>query len=307
MIVDAPEFHHPALLYSRQDEYVAAVSGFVRAAADDGNPVLVAVPGANLRLLRGALADVGARVTFADMAVAGRNPGRIIPGVLLRFAADHPGRRVAIVGEPIWPGRSAMEYPACAAHEALINAVFAGRDASILCPYDVGRLDASVVEDAWSTHPAMVVDGVLRDSDRYLDPVLAAAGFDEPLPRPPRDAASLVYRDSLAAVRCFVRRHTAGWLPEVRTEELVLAASEVAANTVEHTSGPGSVACWVEPGLVVCQLHDTGQLTDPLAGRLIPPDIRHRGYGLVLANELCDLVRIHVRPCGTTVRLHQAR
>lgn len=307
MTVQACTFHHPALLYHGSAEYVAAISAFVRSAVRDDSPVLVAVPGAKLGLLRGALGDLGDRITLADMTVAGRNPGRIIPSVLLKFAADHPGRRVSIVGEPIWPDRTLIEYPACAAHEALINAVFAGRDAAILCPYDVGELDPSVIADAWSTHPTMIEDGAPQESDRYGDPAATAASFNRPLPPAPPDAETLVYGETIAAVRCFVRRHAAAHLSEDATEELVLAASEVAANTVEHTSGPGRVTVWTEPGLLVCQLEDTGHLTDPLAGRIVPPHIRHRGFGLVLTHELCDLVRIHSVPSGTTVRLHKLR
>ncbi|MEV4702425.1 sensor histidine kinase [Actinoplanes sp. NPDC049316] len=307
MTVEARNFHHPALLYHGSAEYVAGVSDFVRSAVHDGDPVLVAVPGTNLELLRDALGDLGDRVTLADMTVAGRNPGRIIPGVLLRFAADHAGRRFSVVGEPIWPERTELEYAACAIHEALINAVFAGRDAAILCPYDVSRLDPAVVADAWSTHPTLIEDGTLLDSDRFLDPEVTAAGFNRPLPPPPPDAETLVYEETIAAVRCFVRRLAAVHLPEASVEDLVLAASEVAANTVDHTSGPGKVTVWTEPGVVVCQLQDTGHLTDPLAGRIRPPHIRHRGFGLVLANELCDLVRIHSGPSGTTVRLHKLR
>ena len=62
------------------------------------------------------------------MAEAGRNPGRILPAVLHAFADDHPRARVRIVGEPVWAGRTPVEYPACAQHEALINGSLAGRD-----------------------------------------------------------------------------------------------------------------------------------------------------------------------------------
>ncbi|MEU4563398.1 sensor histidine kinase [Actinoplanes sp. NPDC023936] len=307
MTVQARGFHHPALLYHESTDYVAAVTAFVRSAVENHDPVLVAVPPANLDLLRGALTDLGDRVGYADMAVAGRNPGRILPGVLLRFAADHPGQRVSIVGEPIWRDRTELEYPACATHEALINAAFAGRDAAVLCPYDVTRLEPAVITDALSTHPTVIEKGTLRDSHHYADPVVTAAAFNRPLPPPPADAPSLVYGPTIAAVRSFVRRETAGHLSEDRVEELVLAASEVAANTIDHTAGPGRVTVWTEPGIVVCQLEDTGHLSDPLAGRLVPPHTGHRGYGLVLTNELCDLVRIHSTPSGTTIRLHKLR
>jgi anti-sigma regulatory factor (Ser/Thr protein kinase) len=307
MTVRVRGFHHAALLYRGSDDYVAAVTTFVRRAAEQSEPVLVAVPGTNLDLLRGALTGLGDRVNFADMTVAGRNPGRILPSVLLRFVAEHPGRHVSIVGEPIWRDRTEVEYPACAAHEALINVAFAGRDAAILCPYDTRQLDPSVITDASFTHPALIEDGVRRDSDRYAGPGAVAAAFNRPLPPPPPDAESLEYRQTLAAVRCFVRRHAAAHLPEDRVEQLVLAASEVAANTVEHTARPGRVTVWTEPGIVVCQLQDAGHLTDPLAGRIVPPRIGHRGFGLVLTNELCDLVRIHSTPSGTAIRLHKLR
>ena len=40
----------------------------------------------------------------------------------------HPDKHVRVIGEPIWPGRSDLEYPACVQHEALINRAFAVRD-----------------------------------------------------------------------------------------------------------------------------------------------------------------------------------
>jgi hypothetical protein len=97
----------------------------------------VAVPGANRRLIREALGVDAEQVLMRDMTVAGRNPGRIIPTVLLAFADAYPGRRVRLIGEPIWAGRSETEYPACAQHEALINAAFVGRPITILCPYNI--------------------------------------------------------------------------------------------------------------------------------------------------------------------------
>jgi hypothetical protein len=77
--VTTEAFEHPALLYRGSADYLAATTMFVRNALEAGCPVLIAVPGQNLDLLRGALVDDGWRITFADMAVAGRNPGRILP------------------------------------------------------------------------------------------------------------------------------------------------------------------------------------------------------------------------------------
>jgi anti-sigma regulatory factor (Ser/Thr protein kinase) len=85
---------------------------------------------------------------------------------------------------------------------------------------------------------------------------------------------------------------------------MVLAAHELAANTIKHTGGPGRLAVWTEPGLFACQIEDGGHITYPLAGRVPPAPLQSHGRGLLLVNQICDLVRIHTGPAGTTIRTH---
>jgi anti-sigma regulatory factor (Ser/Thr protein kinase) len=297
-------FQHPALLY--RDDFLTGTAAFVHDALEAGEPVLVAVPAARLDRLRAALGAPAGRVTFVDMTVAGRNPGRIIPGVLLRFADSHPGRRVAIVSESVWPGRTALEYPACAAHEALTNAVFKGRDAAILCAYDARALDARAIADAGRTHPHLIECGVQRASDRYADPLVTAASFDRPLPPPPPEAAVLAFRagGDLPGVRAFLRA-VAGAVARHRADDLLVAVNELATNAVQYAGG-GRLTVWTEPGLVVCQVDDDGRLTDPLAGLVTPAPESTRGRGLILAHQLSDLLRMHTARTGTSIRLQMA-
>ncbi|GIE30957.1 anti-sigma regulatory factor [Actinoplanes italicus] len=298
---------HLGLLYRNSHEYLTGMTGFVREAVAAGDAVLVAVPGPDVAVFRGALADVNGVVSFTDMAEAGRNPGRIIPGVLLAFAAAHPGRRTSIVGESLWPGRTALEQPACFQHEALINAVFAERDTTILCAYDATRLDGSVLADAWRTHPAMIVDGVRRGSGSYADPIAAAARFNQPLPGAPERCARFAYAapTDLGRVRRFVAEHAAkAGLAETRIEDLVTAVNELAENTLVHTGGGGAVTVWADGGQFVCRITDAGHLTDPLAGRIPPSSRTEGGRGLLLAHHLCDLVRVHTTPDGTMFQLY---
>jgi anti-sigma regulatory factor (Ser/Thr protein kinase) len=239
------------------------------------------------------------------MAVAGRNPGRIIHRVLLAALDRRPDRRTHLVGEPIWPDRSDLEYPACAAHEALINQALPDRDARILCPYDTAGLTATVLADARRTHPVLVDNGLARHSPEY-DPE-AAERFNRPLPEPPPEAATMSFRrtDELAPLRTFVtRRATAAGLVPRRVDELVIAVNELATNTLEHTGNGGNVAVWTEPGVLVVQVRDTGHITDRLAGRTLPARLDERGRGLFLVNMICDLVRLRTTPAGTTLRLH---
>ncbi|WP_214410035.1 sensor histidine kinase [Sphaerisporangium fuscum] len=300
-------FRHIGLFYRDVGEYAAACAEFVEQALDAGDPALVAVPGRNGELIRGRLGAGAATVTFKDMARDGRNPGRIIPSVLLAFAGANPGRRVWIIGEPIWAGRDDIEYPACVVHEALINAAFAGREASILCPYDASALAARALADAARTHPLVGDVNATWASPAYRDPVETAAMFDLPLPDPPRDAAPYTFRGTIAlpAVRAFVAEHaTAAGLRDQRLEEVLVAVNELATNTAEYTDEPGMITAWVENGSFVCQLDDFGRITDPLAGRVPPTDSATRGRGLLIVNELADLVRLHHRPSGTSIRVH---
>jgi anti-sigma regulatory factor (Ser/Thr protein kinase) len=302
-------FDHPALLYRDADEYLAGTLPFVTAGLAAGDAVMIAVPGPRLDLLRRGLGRAAGEVELHDMSVAGGNPGRILPGVLLAFATANQGKRVRIVGESVWPGRTDLEYPACVQHEALINTAFRGRDASILCPYDVAGLDRCAIDDAYRTHPVVADAGARWASPAYADPVAVAADFNRPLPDPPTEAEMLAFDlAGLSAVRRFVAaRAGAAGVHADRVLDLAIAVNELAANTVEHGGGEGTLAVWPENGYFACQLADGGHIGDPLAGRIPPAAGQVRGRGLVLVNQVCDLVRMHTRPGATTVRLHVRR
>ncbi|MFG3708176.1 anti-sigma factor RsbA family regulatory protein [Micromonospora sp. NPDC047670] len=303
----AEAFVHEGLFYRDPDELLAGTVPFVTGGLTAGEPVLVAMPGANLRLVRDAVGETDG-VRWADMTEAGRNPGRIIPWVLQAFIDQHAGRRVRIIGEPIWAGRSDTEYPACAQHEALINMAFVGRDATILCPYDVAGLDDDVLTDAYATHPILVDDAGRRSSGAYA-PSDVVARYNLPLPAPAEPVATLSYRfDTLPTVRTFVAGHgqVAG-LDEERVADLQIAVTELATNSIAHAGGAGVLRVWRTAEHLVCEIHDDGWLADPLAGRLTPAKDGIGGRGLVIVQALCDLVRVHSTAAGTTVRLHMRR
>lgn len=86
-------FVHRALLYRGLEEYLTGTLPFIVEGLAAGEPVAVAVPGARLEPLRVELGAAAARVRLVDMGGTGRNPGRIIPGVLLAFAEGTQPRR----------------------------------------------------------------------------------------------------------------------------------------------------------------------------------------------------------------------
>ncbi len=209
-------FAHPVLFYRGEEQYAAGTVPFLRDGLDAGEAVAVAVPGPHLDLIRAGLGAGADGVRFLDMTEVGRNPGRIIPGVLRAFADAHADRRVRIVGEPVWPGRSAVEYPACVQHEALTNSAFADRDVTILCPYDADRLAPGVLADARATHPVLIdASGPHRHArlpSPAYDPQGAIARYNEPLPirRVPRPSRSTRANSPRPAIsRC---RRPSGWV-----------------------------------------------------------------------------------------------
>ncbi|MEV0240659.1 anti-sigma factor RsbA family regulatory protein [Streptomyces sp. NPDC050674] len=303
-------FAHPALFYRDEQEYLDGTLPFVRAGLEADEPVAVAVPGKNLTLIRDALGDAAGSVRLLDMREAGRNPGRIIPGVLRAFADAQPaGRRVRIIGEPIWAGRSASEYPACAQHEALINAAFQGRTATIMCPYDVVRLPEHMVADAYATHPTVIHPGspTEQDSDAFA-PEDVVNRYNEPL-APVQEALTFDFdSDSLSQARhVAVGEGARLGLAGVKLEDLALATAELATNSVVHGGGRGVLRLWAEDGYVVCEVRDEGRLADVLAGRRPVPRDQRGGRGILLVNLIADLVRVHRGDSGTTVRCWFAR
>ena len=128
-----------------------------------------------------------------------------------------------------------------------------------------------------------------------------------PLPSPTNDAMYHTYRSDLSQVRALVLQHAreAG-LTEGRANDLVLAVSEVAANTLRHTQSSGTLAIWHDEDEVVCEVHDGGTITDPSVGTRKPPPDASGGHGLWLVRQVCDLVELTSDANGTTVRMHMS-
>jgi anti-sigma regulatory factor (Ser/Thr protein kinase) len=281
--------NHQAFFYCSRRDYLARIQAFAGAGAASGEPVLIAVPGHKGSVLRDQL---GGQVGYTDMERLGRNPARIIPH-LREFIDAYPGQPVRCVSEAIWPGRSAAEICEATRHEALTNLAFSSTAATILCPYDAEGLPPAVVSAAERVH---------RHAGRGSVP----PECDRPLLLLPATAEALGYESDLRPVRRLVDDHACrAGLSDERAANLVLAASEIAGNTLRHTSAGGIVHVWHTEEEILCQIQDQGWITDPLAGRIRrPPD--ESGHGLWVVNQMCDLAEIRTGEAGTTIRMHMS-
>ena len=138
-----------------------------------------------------------------------------------------------------------------------------------------------------------------------------------PHPRSPRAAVEADFGPGeLIDVRRLVTdvAEDAG-LSRRRADELAVIVNELAANSVDHAGGRGTVRAWAERDAVVVEVTGDGALARPPGGRsrgeALPRRDAERGRGLWIARQLAD--DLTIRPAdatsgaGTVVRVVQAR
>jgi anti-sigma regulatory factor (Ser/Thr protein kinase) len=285
-------YGHEVFLYGDEDEYVSVLTDFVREGVAAGDSVLIAVPGVRLPALRSALRDAGGAVRYADMTLAGDNPGRII-GVWRDFL-DGCGGPARGIGEPVFVGRDPDQIEECRRHERLLDIAFGGRQFLILCPYDAATLDGCILDDARAAHSVVLEAGGRTSSPTFRADEPLVDPFRGSLPPAPAASAELDFgRDDLALVRRFVgdQAARAGADGDI-TADIVLATDEIATNYVVHGGSGATIRCWTDRDRFVCEVQGSGTIRDPLAGLIRPEPDRPGGRGLWLANQLCDLVQI---------------
>jgi len=290
MTAEMSGLRHEALLHRGTSDFLAEAVPFVLGGLERGEAVLACLGPSRLGPLREALGSAARDVSFADV----QELGALIP-TWRDFLAAHPGQPVRGVGEAACPGRRAPPSLAdCRRHESLLNAVFGGwgRPWHLLCPYDLDTLDDDLIDMIFRTHPHVREDG--RSAGNNLCT--------------PNVAVRVVTTGTLATVRGFVAGFAvhAGLKP-VRVDDLALAVGELANNSLRHAGGSGVVRIWAEPGRVLCEVSDFGQIADPLdAGRRAPSSDVEDGRGLWIVRQVCDDVEISSSPAGTVVRVQMA-
>jgi anti-sigma regulatory factor (Ser/Thr protein kinase) len=130
-------------------------------------------------------------------------------------------------------------------------------------------------------------------------------GLRAGLPLAPLRAERLDFGlDDLHDIRALVATGaSAGGLAPRRVSDLVVAASELAANSILHGGGRGLATVWEDGVSVYVEVADAGTIVDPTVGQVRPEPNAHSGRGLYIANQLCDEVSIDSTATGTRIRL----
>jgi anti-sigma regulatory factor (Ser/Thr protein kinase) len=296
-------FQHQALIYEGAEEYLAAAVPYLQAGLEEGQRMLVAVGPEQTALLEAELGADSDLIRFIDMCDVGRNPASIIP-LWAAFVDEAEGLPVRGIGEPVWAARSAAALDECQRHESLLNTAFdRGSAWDLLCPYDAASLGEDVIDQVSRSHPLVNHDGRSEKSSSFVSDEDCFRGE---LPPPAATPENIAFDlTGLGEVRrCVTAAAERAGMGPGEVADLVTATSELAANSVMHGGGNGTLRLWQEDERLLAEVEDRGRIEEPLVGRIQPDVHQEGGRGLWLANKLCDLVQIRSGAAGTTVRLH---
>jgi anti-sigma regulatory factor (Ser/Thr protein kinase) len=120
--------------------------------------------------------------------------------------------------------------------------------------------------------------------DGHPDPLILDQAFDA---------------DSLYALRAAVAAHaTQAGLAPGRSDDLVIAVHELAANAVRHGAGHGRLRVWKSDRALLCEISDDG-IPEPVGTGDATQWRTEPGHGLSLVRQVADQASLYSGPSGT--------
>lgn len=293
---------HDALVYESQDEYLARAVPFLREGLEAGEGAIVAHTKPGLATMREALGPDGERVTFVDVGSAYTRPAKTLASYH-RVYAEQLQRtpRLRAVAD-VQFGPEAAEWDLWTGYEAVFNRCFGHLPAWVLCSYNANGTPDAILDGVWRTHPEVVDGETWTTSDRYEDPDELLRRLT-PEPVPIRGLRSIGVASNAEGFRVRLARElVAEQVSKAKALDLLLAATEIFTNAVEHGGGVQDVRVGRADGRFVCEVVDRGAgFDDPVAGYLAPrPGV---GRGLWVARQLTWSIELFTSADGFTARI----
>lgn len=310
---------HAVAFHQSPAELVARLAALARPALEAGGTVALALAPATAEALRSELGRAGSGGRRADptgmlLDLPAPGPVEARSGQTVALARARELRALAAVGPvtvltehlPELDGPDGRFWTELEAASAVAMADLPVR---MTCLYPELPLHLAVLDGARCTHPHLLVGDGLRPNPVHRPPreLLAAHPVAAPellgVPEQRMAFRSWQLRD----VRRMVRdAAVAAGFGHDRADDVVLAVNEVATNAVEHGGPRAELHLWRAGRGLVCEVHDTGPLADPLPGLVAPHAGETRGRGLWIARQLCELLHVWTDSAGTHVRIAAA-
>jgi anti-sigma regulatory factor (Ser/Thr protein kinase) len=302
MSSDATDLRHDALVYDSVEEYVTTAAAFLRQGLQDGEGAVVANTRPGLALMREALGADADSVAFVDVGEAYTRPARTLAAYHAVYAeqlARTPSLRAVA---DVQFGPDPAEWDLWTAYEAVFNESFAHLPAWVLCTYNGDGLPDAIRDAVWRTHPTVVTEDGPAVSDRYEDPDRLLRRVASP-PAPMSQLRSIGFgRDAEDFRERLAGALALAGVPEHRSLEMLLAATEVAGNAVRHGGGVRDVRVGRASGRFACEIVDPGPgFDEPAAGYLAPRP--GSGTGLWVARQLTWQIDFFHGTDGFTARI----
>jgi anti-sigma regulatory factor (Ser/Thr protein kinase) len=302
MSSDATALRHNALVYESQDEYLSRAVPFLKAGIEAGEGAVVAHTKPGLAMMREALGPEAARVTFVDVSAAYTRPARTLAAyheVYVEQLRKTPTLRAVA---DVQFGPDPNEWDLWTGYEAVFNRSFGHLPAWVLCSYDANGTPDPIIKGVWQTHTEVAAGDSWNSSDQYEDPDHLLRRIT-PAPTPLTGLRRMPLARGAEELRELLARELAAdGMGEAQTLDLLLAATEIANNAVQHGGGIEEVRVGRARGRFVCEIVDRGEgFDDPAAGYLAPR--AGIGAGLWVVRQLTWRMEFFHSPTGFTTRI----
>lgn len=307
---------HTAGFYTSDDDLLRQLIPVVRAGLERGDPVAVSVRPTTEDHLYDRLGNQPGMILLDGPDGADTSSGQTIAARRareLRELTATAGQVTAVTEH--WSRLDGADGSFWTELDAAANVALADLPIQLTCFFPEMPLHLEILDGARRNHPTLLVDGEPRHNPTFRSPreVLAARPAPAPVLLGPPDMRLTFGAWQLNEVRETVERAliTSGY-GRTRAEDIVLAVNEVATNAVEHGGGEAQLCVWLgtadggTAGDLVCEIHDSGALRDPLPGLQAPHPSDPRGRGVWIARQLCDSLHIWADQAGTHVRMRAA-
>jgi anti-sigma regulatory factor (Ser/Thr protein kinase) len=295
-------FRHSALVYESQEEYLAGALPFLREGIEAGDGAIVAHTKPGLAMMREALGPDAAQATFVDVSSAYTRPARTLAAYHKVYVEVlRKTTRVRAVAD-VQFGHDPAEWDLWTGYEAVFNRSFSHLPTWVICSYNANGTPDPIIEGVWHTHPEVVAEETLNTSDQYEDPDELLRRIT-PVPAPLPELRSIPFgRDVVEFRERLARELLAEEVSDAKALDMLLAATEIATNAIEHGGGVEEVRVGRAEGRFACEIVDHGKgFDDPAAGYLAPR--KEVGAGLWVARQLTWRIEFFRSARGFTTRI----
>jgi anti-sigma regulatory factor (Ser/Thr protein kinase) len=302
MTPDTTGLRHDALVYGSLEEYLATAVAFLREGLARGEGAVVAHTRPGMAAMRESLGDEAAAVTFVDVGEAYTRPARTLAAYHEVYAEQLNRTPSLRAVADVQYGLDPAEWDLWTAYESALNASFAHLPAWVLCTYDGERIPDPVLDAVWRTHATVRTGDVATPSDRFEPPDQLLRRLTPP-PAPLPSLRSIgAGRDAEDVRERLARAMSSAGVPEHRSLDMLLAATEIVTNAVRHGGGVRDVRAGRADGRFACEVVDAGVgFDDPVAGFVAPRP--GSGSGLWVARQLTWRIDFFRAPEGFTAQI----